>query len=107
MVGFIISYFRNGERPAQKALVVDCFTNITGSMSGSGSGAFGFSDSKMSGKTQSQRKYKVLLLSKHLYSSKNSIQEFEVIDHDRIYSIISTNNNAIDVWLEEYFKLDK
>lgn len=101
MIGFIITYFRNGDYPAQKALVVDCFTNITGSMSGSGSGAFGFSDSKMSGKTQSQRQYKVLLL------SKNSIQKFEVIDHGRIHSIISTNNNDIDVLLEEYFILNK
>lgn len=83
-----------------EGLIVDAYTDISGSVSGKQQGMFGFSEGSTSGSTKSERMYKVLYYSE--WDADKKHQRFKDIRSHQIDTILSFVHGSI----EEIFKID-
>lgn len=108
MVGNTVEYnqwyrFGRFQNPPEKliGIVVDAYTDVSGSISGKGSYFLGIGDSSTSGSTKSKRKYKVMYYNK--YDSEKQHQYFDTINESDVIRIIEFGNE----FKEEKFKTKK
>ena len=101
MIGNRIKYRKyftyNGETNynLEEGLVVDAYTKVSGSMSGSGGVFLGFGDSKMSGNTRSDRYYKIQI--SYVNNEGKTIVYYTDISAGCLHEIVSFANQSQEI----------
>lgn len=96
-------YFINNTLTSEErvGLVVDAFTEVKGTVSGSVDMAFGFGSGSTSGSTKSNRVYKVMFYEK--YDTEKKLQKFDNVKDNFVSAIIEFANNSNQEKNEEKF----